>query len=492
MGSERRIKSKKISEHQVEDVFTELCRLELLISSNHEHYNDYAIIRLVTIIEQFLRNFVEDKLYVRTDQFPKTITLNSSIFEDIIDRISKSPETITKEMVVSLSYLFQSTEDIIKIMSEYPKRIFDDSLKQVDFDRLYESRHDLVHGFKRSRLDAKHYHNLTEKLIKRVLNYAEIEHPSFGLLKIEALMGLGEYKKAIEYFKGEAETCFNQAIEQKPDRFIAHYDKGLALQELKEYTSAVVCFDKALSLVQNDDDVQYIYRGMSMQKAKKQDGGTTLRSFGEWSKGESLFEMGKYSEALDCFNKVIELDPRDADAFLYKGRALEKLQKNADALKCFDNATWLDPNNPFAYLRSGILLQRQEKHDEAVRYFEKANHVFTDSVSAYPDDGVLHYGNGLALYALKKHHEAIVCFTKALESNLPFADAYRNMGVALQDLQKYDAAKECIDKIKKLEEDLREAKEYLNKTNTQAGGIPEYEPQTHIHAQKVQNDIHDT
>jgi len=48
--------------------------------------------------------------------------------------------------------------------------------------------------------------------------------------------------------------------------------------------------------------------------------------------------MHKKEEAVECFNKVIEIDPNDAEVLDEKGTALNTLGRNAEALECFEKA----------------------------------------------------------------------------------------------------------------------------------------------------------
>ena len=51
-----------------------------------------------------------------------------------------------------------------------------------------------------------------------------------------------------------------------------------------------------------------------------------------------LLELGKYGEAIKCFNEAIVLDPQNSDTWLNKGDSLKKLGKHAEALTCYDHA----------------------------------------------------------------------------------------------------------------------------------------------------------
>jgi Flp pilus assembly protein TadD len=66
-------------------------------------------------------------------------------------------------------------------------------------------------------------------------------------------------------------------------------DKGNRLFEEGKFEEALGFFEQALLLNQNDPEL--------------------------WNhKGVTLRSMGRYDEAIECFNKSLELDPRDKKA----------------------------------------------------------------------------------------------------------------------------------------------------------------------------------
>jgi len=54
--------------------------------------------------------------------------------------------------------------------------------------------------------------------------------------------------------------------------------------------------------------------------------------------------LNKYEEAIQCYDKAIELDPNYADAWNNKGLAFDSLDKHEEALKLYEKAIELDPN----------------------------------------------------------------------------------------------------------------------------------------------------
>ncbi|RIE15808.1 protein kinase domain-containing protein, partial [Candidatus Cryosericum septentrionale] len=63
----------------------------------------------------------------------------------------------------------------------------------------------------------------------------------------------------------------------------------------------------------------------------------------EWNnKGSSLDSLGRYEEAILCYDKALELDPRYVASWSNKGASLDSLGRFEDAIHCYDKALELD------------------------------------------------------------------------------------------------------------------------------------------------------
>lgn len=52
--------------------------------------------------------------------------------------------------------------------------------------------------------------------------------------------------------------------------------------------------------------------------------------------GNQLFSQGKYEEAIQFYDKLIEVDPQASSAWIGKGKSLDALGKYDEAIKCFE------------------------------------------------------------------------------------------------------------------------------------------------------------
>jgi tetratricopeptide (TPR) repeat protein len=183
------------------------------------------------------------------------------------------------------------------------------------------------------------------------------------------------------------------------------------------------------------------------------------------NKGLSLKNLGKYEEAIVCFNKVLEINPRYADAWDAKGGALDILGKYEEGIGCHNKALEINPKYVEAWLNKGLALDKLGKIEEAIGCFNKALEINPRYADAWDT-------KGLALGRLGKTEEAIVCFNKALEINPKYADAWLNKGVALDKLGKYEEAIGCFNKA--LEINPRYSEAWYNKGSS-LGNLGKYE-----------------
>ncbi len=193
-----------------------------------------------------------------------------------------------------------------------------------------------------------------------------------------------------------------------------YYNKGNALATLDKYSEAIDCFDKAIELNPNH-----------------------ARAYS--NKGNALYDLDNYSEAIDCFDKAIELNPNHAHAYSNKGNALYDLGKHSEAIDWFDQAIKLNPNYAPAYINKGNALYDLGKYSEAIDCFDKAIELNPNHAPAYCNKGTV-------LATLDNYSEGIDCFDKAIELNPNLAQTYSNKGNALHNLGKHSEAIVCFDK----------------------------------------------
>jgi tetratricopeptide (TPR) repeat protein len=84
------------------------------------------------------------------------------------------------------------------------------------------------------------------------------------------------------------------------------------------------------------------------------------------------FEAGRYAEAADAYEKLVEQNPKDANLRASLAGALGALGRLDDSLEQINAAIEMDPINPEAYHNRGVIYERQERIEMAVKEYETA------------------------------------------------------------------------------------------------------------------------
>lgn len=65
-------------------------------------------------------------------------------------------------------------------------------------------------------------------------------------------------------------------------------------------------------------------------------------------KGKSFLEEGKFDDALGCFEQAIFLNQNDPELWNFMGVTLRSLGRYEKSLECFNKSLELDPRDKFA------------------------------------------------------------------------------------------------------------------------------------------------
>ena len=155
-------------------------------------------------------------------------------------------------------------------------------------------------------------------------------------------------------------------------------------------------------------------------------------------------------EAIACYKKAIELDPKPASAHNNLGAALATKGRPDEAIACYKKAIELDPKYAAAHSNLGDQLRGKGQLDEAIASYRKAIELDPKLASA-------HNGLGVALAAKGQPEEAIACYKKAIELDSKLAWAHNNLGLALATKGHLDEAIACFKKAIELDPKLASA-----------------------------------
>lgn len=91
-----------------------------------------------------------------------------------------------------------------------------------------------------------------------------------------------------------------------------------------------------------------------------------------YTKGEMLADKGRYQDALDCFNRAIELQADHCAAWVFRGVMALHLEQYLEALQSCDRALEIQPTSSEAWMFRGVALHRLNRYREAYTSYDRA------------------------------------------------------------------------------------------------------------------------
>jgi tetratricopeptide (TPR) repeat protein len=163
--------------------------------------------------------------------------------------------------------------------------------------------------------------------------------------------------------------------------------------------------------------------------------------------GVTLKQEGRLAEALQVFDKAVQLKPDDAELWKNLGGVLAALDRPADALLSYQHALQLNPRHWEAAYQSGFLIHQSERFEEALVHFNLCDEL-------QPDHAPTLIMRGRSLRGLKKFEECLADSRRAHALDPADPVTCNNIGDALQLLGRYQEALQWFDKALALRPDF--------------------------------------
>ncbi|MGI6022937.1 MAG: tetratricopeptide repeat protein [Methanoculleus sp.] len=176
--------------------------------------------------------------------------------------------------------------------------------------------------------------------------------------------------------------------------------------------------------------------------------------------GITYHNSGHYDQAIRCYDRALETEPRYANAWYNRGAALEKLGRYSEAIRCYNRAQEIDPryapakdHRKGASRRKGVTAKGpgkevpgriRESHQPSIHPVVSAMGT-ARSKFAPGKDAVNWYNIGITYHNSGHYDEAIRCYDRALETEPRYASAWHRKGLVLDELHRYSEAVQCYD-----------------------------------------------
>ena len=88
--------------------------------------------------------------------------------------------------------------------------------------------------------------------------------------------------------------------------------------------------------------------------------------------GKRFLQKENWRTAYQYFNRLVQLDDQRIDNWVNRGRALEMLNREDEAIESYDKAIDVNPDLPSPFLYKAALLSRMERFEEAQKFYNAA------------------------------------------------------------------------------------------------------------------------
>jgi tetratricopeptide (TPR) repeat protein len=183
----------------------------------------------------------------------------------------------------------------------------------------------------------------------------------------------------------EALHHYSEAIDASPDFALAYLARANIYNFMGEYRKSIEDLDKAIELDLQLASAYYLRRSAYNRlgepnitavdgfKESLEDASKAIQLARAYTdRGATKAQLDEHEDAIQDFNKAIELDPTNASAYLQRGKAYNELGRHETAIKDLDNAIRLDPYDPDSYAARAFAYSDLEQSHLAVRDLEQA------------------------------------------------------------------------------------------------------------------------
>lgn len=159
------------------------------------------------------------------------------------------------------------------------------------------------------------------------------------------------------------------------------------------------------------------------------------------NKGKELFQSNNFKKSLMALEEVIEINPRNLEAYFVLGNIFHIKGQLGKAIKAFNKVLELEPNHTDASISLSVILNDIGKYEQAQSVFENANNKVKKEGNGINDPHInkkfaaKHYEIAEMYFSYNRYDEALFEYNKAvaldqsnLEIRIKIAKVYSKKG----------------------------------------------------------------
>ncbi|MEW5819792.1 MAG: tetratricopeptide repeat protein [Cyanobacteriota bacterium] len=161
--------------------------------------------------------------------------------------------------------------------------------------------------------------------------------------------------------------------------------------------------------------------------------------------GVELYKKSQYVDAIEYFNKSINLDNKYYPSYYNIGLAYELMGEISNAATAYTESIKVKPTLA-AYLSLSLMLYKLGNYSQSTYNIEKAKVIASNNAESFNNIGY-------ALFKIGKVNDAIEFYYKAVDKDPGYSIAYYNLGVVHSKIGEIDQAIESYLKVIEIEPD---------------------------------------
>lgn len=179
--------------------------------------------------------------------------------------------------------------------------------------------------------------------------------------------------------------------------------------------------------------------------------------FNPWETGQkaaSLLRLGKYEEALELFDEILEKFPLGQQWEFDKALTLSKLNRNNEAFDLYGKILAREPDHLGALVNKGLLCQHTGDLKQAVQ-------LYITALEHHPDDTDVLINLGNIFYKIKRFESAGEYYAKVVEIDPGNPTGWYNLGLSCKALGQVGRSNQCFVNFLKCSDPLDTRREYV-------------------------------